>query len=159
MLATAYFALGSNLGDRAANLNAAIQKLSQVDRVNVRRVSPFLDNPAVGGPANSPRFLNAVAELVTTLSPEELLIHLLEVERSLGRVRREKWGPRTIDLDLLLYDSEVIQTEQLKVPHPHMHERSFVLQPLAELAPRLVHPISKKTVDEMLAAVRATPAC
>src|SRR4051812_16513665 len=104
MPATAYIALGANLGDRNANLNAALQLLREGSGVDVTAVSTFIENPAVGGPADSPLFLNAAAALRTTLSPRDLLARLLEVEQSLGRVRGERWGPRLIDLDLLLYD-------------------------------------------------------
>ena len=95
------------------------------------RVSSLLENPAVGGPKDSPPFLNAAAEIETTLSPIELLHRLLEIEKSLGRVRREKWEPRLIDLDLLLYGDQIIDTPELKIPHPLMHQRKFVLQGIA----------------------------
>src|SRR5438067_8057410 len=107
---TAYIALGANLGDRAANLRAALDQLARTPGVTVGRVSSFIENPAVGGPARSPPFLNAAAELTTTLLPRELLNRLLAIEQSLGRVRKQKWEPRLIDLDLLLFGDEVIDT-------------------------------------------------
>lgn len=138
---TAYLALGANLGDREVNLRVALERLNDSTDVAVARVSNFLENPAVGGPPDSPPFLNAVAEIRSKLPPGELLHRLFEIERSLGRSRREKWEPRVIDLDLLLYSDQIIQTDELTVPHPLMHERRFVLEPLAEIAPHIVHPV------------------
>ena len=149
MRTTAYIALGANLGDRRGNVDRALSLLRASAGVTVTKVSSLLENPAVGGPPDSPPFLNAVAELDTTLPPRELLTRLLQIERSLGRERREKWGPRAIDLDLLLYGEEVIDEPDLRVPHPLMHERRFVLDPLKEIAPRALHPILRKRVEEL----------
>src|SRR5690349_8344650 len=121
----AYVALGANLGDRAANIRAAIAKLNDTPGVTVRKVSSLYENPAVGGPEGSPDFLNAAAELETTLDPHALLECLLVTERSLGRIRRQKWEPRPIDLDLLLYGDQVLSTPELVIPHPLLHEREF----------------------------------
>ncbi len=151
MAATAYIALGANTGDRRANLRTALARLGDMDGIGVIKVSSLLENPAVGGPPDSPAFLNAAAELQTTLAPLDLLTRMLAIEQSLGRVRREKWGPRPIDLDLLLYGQEVLDEPGLTVPHPLMHERQFVLEPLAEIAPNVVHPILKQTARQMLA--------
>jgi 2-amino-4-hydroxy-6-hydroxymethyldihydropteridine diphosphokinase len=130
----AYVGLGANLGDREATIRAAIAELPGVLGVStLRETDPV-------GVTDQPRFLNGVAALETGLQPQELLDLLLAVERRLGRERRERWGPRTIDLDLLLYGDEVIDEEGLTVPHPHLHERRFVLEPLAEIAPSLVIP-------------------
>jgi 2-amino-4-hydroxy-6-hydroxymethyldihydropteridine diphosphokinase len=143
---TAYIALGSNLGDRAGILLAAVRELNSTPGVRVTRLSTFHDTAPVGGPTDQPRFLNGAAELATTLGPEELLAALLAVEQKFGRVRREKDGPRTLDLDLLLYD-DLIRTESDPiVPHPRMHERRFVLAPLAELAAGVIVPGIGKTV-------------
>jgi len=150
---TTYIALGANLGDRAQNLRDALKQLDAISAVRVVAVSSFLENPAVGGPADSPPFLNAAAEVSTMLSAANLLERLLQIERALGRERREKWGPRTIDLDLLLYGNEVIDTQDLIVPHPRLHERRFVLQPLAEIAPNLLVPGVNRTVSELLRAL------
>jgi 2-amino-4-hydroxy-6-hydroxymethyldihydropteridine diphosphokinase len=151
----AYVALGSNLGNRERNLQDATARLAATPGVRVRRMSSFFENPAVGGPAGSPPFLNAVVEIETTLPAEQLLSRLLEIERELGRTRTEKWGPRIIDLDLIFYGQQVTRTEGLTVPHPRMHERRFVLQPLAELAPDLMHPILNKTVGELLQSLES----
>ena len=147
---TAYVALGANLGDRQANIASAVAALDATPGVRVTRTSSLIENSAVGGPEGSPAFLNGVAEVETTLEPHALLSRLLEVERSLGRKRREKWAPRSIDLDLVLYGNHVIDGPDLKVPHPLMHQRRFVLEPLAEIAPDLVHPVLKRPVGSLL---------
>jgi 2-amino-4-hydroxy-6-hydroxymethyldihydropteridine diphosphokinase len=150
MPVTAYIALGANLGHREQNLRSAITALNDTPGCTMLRVSSFLENAAVGGPADSPPFLNAAAELLTTLDPHQLLQRLLDIEISLGRDRREKWYPRTIDLDLLLFANQIIDDPDLKVPHPLMHTRRFVLQPLAEIAPNQLHPTLHLPIHQLL---------
>lgn len=147
----AFVALGSNLGDRQGTILEAVRRLGRYPGVELLAVSDLVENEAVGGPAGSPPFLNGVAKVRTTLPARALLAALLEVERGLGRVRKERWGPRVIDLDLILYGDEVIADEGLVVPHPRMAERRFVLAPLAEIAAEVVHPVTGLTIREMLA--------
>lgn len=151
----AYIALGSNLGDRAKHIDDALDQLKQTEGVRVLAVSKLLENPAVGGPENAPAFLNAAAEVQTTLDAHALLHRLMEIEKSLGRRRRVKWEPRPIDLDLLLYGDQIIDSPDLIVPHPLMHQRRFVLQPLAEIAANHVHPILRVTIAELLVTADA----
>jgi 2-amino-4-hydroxy-6-hydroxymethyldihydropteridine diphosphokinase len=141
----AYLGLGSNLGDRSQNLGRAVALLGSRDGVTVVRASSVYETDPVGPP--QPDYLNAVVEVDTTLPPRGLLHACLGVEDEMGRIRRERWGPRVIDVDLLLYDDDRVDEPDLVVPHPRMHERAFVLVPLAELAPDLVLP-DGRTVGE-----------
>ena len=145
----AYIALGANLGDRSATIGRAVEMLNATPGVRVRKTSALVENPAVGGPPGSPMFLNGAAEIETSLSARDLLARLLEIEQTLGRQRLRKWDPRTIDLDLLLYGDRVIQEPELTVPHPRMHERAFVLDPLAQIAPDAIHPRLGKTIRQL----------
>jgi 3-oxoacyl-[acyl-carrier protein] reductase len=151
MTITAYVALGSNLGDRRMHLDHAVTALRAHPGIERIRRSTIYETAPVGGPSGQGPYLNAVAELETTLAPDELLRLLLSVEAENGRERTVVDGPRTLDLDLLLYDSAVRTDSELILPHPRLHLRAFVLVPLAELAPGLVHPVLRKTIGEMLA--------
>jgi pantoate--beta-alanine ligase len=146
-------ALGSNLGDRAANLQAAVDELRRHPAVAVLRISSFYETIPVGGPPGQSKFFNAVAIIETQLAAGELMSFLLEVERQLGRERNERWGARTIDLDLLFYGNERIQTSNLIVPHPELHRRRFVLEPAAEIAADWHHPVLDKPIEELRAAL------
>ncbi len=154
MPATAYIALGSNLGDRRRSLDLALQMLADHPQVSVTAVSSFHETEPVGGPPGQGPYLNAAAELQTDLTPRDLLRLLFNVESRLGRVRAERFGPRTIDLDLLLYGDATSDDAELTLPHPRMHERLFVLRPLAEVAPHARHPRLGLTVRQLLARQR-----
>jgi len=147
-----YLALGTNLGDRQENLKQALRALPPL--VEIRAVSRLYET----APAylfNQPAFFNIAVEGYTALLPLELLAHLQQIEKQMGRERLIRYGPRTIDLDIIFYDDLVLDSLELTLPHPRMHERSFVLQPLAELAPDVVHPVLKQSVRELLAHLPA----
>ena len=150
---TAYVALGSNLGDKEANLRKALELL-QERGVEVVKTSSFICTEPYGV-TDQPQFLNGVCEVRTSLVPLALLHTLLEIEQEMGRVRLRHWGERNIDLDLLLYEDVVMDTPQLKLPHPDMQNRDFVLLPLAEIASELVHPTLQKTISELVICLSA----
>jgi 2-amino-4-hydroxy-6-hydroxymethyldihydropteridine diphosphokinase len=151
MATLALIGLGSNLGDRKAQLDAAVAALAAAPSVALRAVSRYHETAPVGGPEGQGDYLNAAAAVETTLEPLALLHVLQEIERRAGRVRTVRWGPRTLDLDLLLFGDRVIATGELQVPHPRMAERLFVLVPLAEIAPGAVDPVTGRTVAALLA--------
>lgn len=146
-MSIAYIALGSNLGDKEKNLRRALLLLTQ-QGVEIVRVSSFLSTEPYGV-TDQPQFLNAVACVRTSLAPLALLDVLLATELAMGRVRLRHWGERNIDLDLLLYEDVVLDTPRLRLPHPDMQNRDFVLLPLAEIAPELKHPTLQKTIWEL----------
>ena len=148
----AYIGLGSNLGDRKNFIDKALQSLGETTGVTVSRVSVVIETKPLGD-INQPAYLNCVAEVTTTLAAEKLHQHLVRIEDTLGRERKEKWGPRTIDLDLLLFGSEVINNGTLVIPHPQMHLRSFVLAGLCGLNPELAHPVLNETAGVLAARV------
>jgi 2-amino-4-hydroxy-6-hydroxymethyldihydropteridine diphosphokinase len=149
-VALAYVGLGANLGDREGTLRRAVEGLREADGVEVLAVSELHETDPVGV-IDQPRFLNGAVALRTELAPRELLELLLEIERGLGRVRDgERWGPRTIDLDLLVYEDVIVDEPGLRVPHPRLHERRFALEPLAELDPALEIP-GRGAVSDLLA--------
>ncbi len=147
-------ALGSNLGDRWASLDAAVRRLRAEPGLRVLKVSTFYETRPEHCPPESGQFLNAAMLLETDLSPQDLLNLLMRIERQLGRVRSEPNSPRTVDLDLLLYDNRIIDTPDLTVPHPRTRERAFVLVPLAEIAPELVDPVTGQSVSQLTAALK-----
>ena len=136
---TVLLGIGANLGDPARQLQQCVDQLAR--DWDVRSVSTWVSSPAVGGPSGQPQFLNGAVRLRTELSPQDLLPRLLAVEEELGRVRRRRWAARTLDLDILLYDSRIIQSRRLCIPHPWMAVRSFVIRPAAEIGGQLRHPV------------------
>lgn len=146
-----YLSLGSNLGDREANLRRAVELLGSAEVRVLRESSIYETEPQ--DLREQPCFLNMVAEIETSLSPEALLDRVHRIEEELGRKRAVPKGPRTIDIDILLFGTAVIKTAQLEIPHPRLAERRFVLEPLAELAPELRHPVTDRSVIEMLTKV------
>jgi len=146
---TAYLALGSNVGDREAHLRFAVRELEKVRGSRIVRLSTFIDTKPYGNTEQGD-FLNGCLELETLLAPLELLELLSRIENKAGRERGERWGPRTLDLDVILYDDLVMSSDTLRIPHPEMHKREFVLIPLAEIAPNKLHPTFFKTISELL---------
>ena len=139
----AFIGLGSNLGDRESMIRMALDDLARLPETTLVRASSLYDTEPVGD-VDQPNFLNAVAQIDTELTARQLLWNLQLIERRLGRVRTQTWGPRTIDLDLLLYGALVVDEPDLQVPHPELIRRSFVLVPLVELDPLLVHPVTRR---------------
>jgi 2-amino-4-hydroxy-6-hydroxymethyldihydropteridine diphosphokinase len=143
-----YLSLGSNLGDREGCLREAISRLGDLGVIS--QVSTFYETQPVEVRGDQPWFLNCALAMETELEAVAFLGRMLAVEQSMGRVRTEPKGPRTIDIDILFFGNDVLDTPELTVPHPAMHQRRFVLQPLAEIAPAFVHPVLKRTVQELL---------
>ena len=143
----AFIALGSNLGNLKENLDTAIKNIKE-QGIEVLAVSDYISTEPYGV-TDQPKFLNAVIKVVTTLEPLALLRTILGIENKMGRVRKRHWGERNIDLDLILYEDVVMDTEELKLPHPDMQNRDFVLVPMAQIAPDVVHPVIHKTMAEL----------
>lgn len=143
-----YIGLGSNLGDRYATIEQASKELNNCDGITVEKLSDSLETPPLAG-MDQPAYINSVAEISTNLPPEALLKKLQTIEQKLGRTPSEKWNSRTIDLDLLIYDDIILQTPELTIPHPQMHLRSFVLNGMSQLAGDLIHPVLKRSMNEL----------
>lgn len=148
--------VGSNIGVAAENCDKAIALINKSESINVTAQSSLYESEPVGK-ENQSWFVNTAIEVHTTLAPEELLQFLLNIEQQLGRTRKEKWGPRIIDLDILDYDGIIMDTKILTLPHPEMAKRRFVLEPLSEIAGETVHPLKKKTFSDMLKELPKIP--
>lgn len=146
--AIAYLGLGSNVGDREEYIEQAIFLLEKNPNIQVTKHSSNCETEAEGS-GEQPPFINAAVEIGTKLSPYKLLEVCQEIETALGREREVEWGPRTIDIDILLYEDEIISDDKLQIPHPLMHERVFVLKPLREIAPQLIHPVLEKSIETL----------
>ena len=158
-MAQVYIGIGSNIGDRHAHIQWACEEMAKLPHTELVATSRVYQTDPVG-PVAQEKFLNAVAQLSTELTPYDLLDQLALIEQQAGREplhKRIKWGPRTIDLDILLYDDRVISSDELVVPHPMMHERWFVLKPLAELNPGVIHPLLEMTIGDLLTYVEHEP--
>ena len=150
--ATAYLGLGSNLGDRLAVMSAAVATLNEHPRIKVDfqgGVASLYETSPIGGPPDQPPYLNSALRVQTSLAPLGLLDTVLSIETTLGRVRGERWGPRLIDIDVLLYDDVVLDHERLTLPHPRLHQRRFVLAPLCEIAAEVTHPLLQVTLAQL----------
>ena len=147
----AYLGLGSNMGDRAHQLQQAIQIIDRFQHIDVTSVSPIYETEPVGY-TDQPQFLNLCIEIETTLKPQELLKRCLETEQALHRVRKIRWGPRTLDVDILLYGNEIIEEDNLIIPHPRMVERAFVLIPLNDIASKHIEPRSQRLIKNLVTA-------
>ncbi|MBI5417078.1 2-amino-4-hydroxy-6-hydroxymethyldihydropteridine diphosphokinase [Candidatus Poribacteria bacterium] len=149
MLKTVYLGLGSNLGDRLDNIKQSVSILSDSDKIKILKLSSFFETEPVGY-LDQPWFLNCVIKIRTNFSPQELLVFLKNIEKQLKREKKIRFGPRTIDMDILLYGNEILNSKDLIIPHPRLHERKFVLMPLNELAGNVIHPVYRKKIAALL---------
>ena len=140
-----FLSIGSNLGDREGYLDMAIEELGRDTSVEIKKISSIIETEPYG-PVEQPNFLNGVIELETYLDPEEFLSVICDIENEAGRERIIHWGPRTLDIDIVLFDDMIINTDDLTIPHPEMQNREFVLKPMAEIAPHIIHPVFRKSV-------------
>jgi 2-amino-4-hydroxy-6-hydroxymethyldihydropteridine diphosphokinase len=154
---TVYLGMGSNLGDRRANIEKAVVALRSHPGIGGVVVSSLIETPPEGGPPGQRPYLNGAARIETDLEPQALLAELKAIERSLGRRSGPRWGPRPIDLDILLYGSTILETADLVIPHPRMRERLFVLRPLAEIAPDARDPVTRMAVKTLLVSLESQP--
>lgn len=150
--------IGSNMGDREAYMNGAIDSIYDDDNCRVNAVSNFIETKPYG-PVEQDDFLNGCIEIETLYSPEQLLCKIHEIEANAGRTREVHWGPRTLDIDIIFYGNQIIDTPDLKVPHIEMHKRLFVLEPLNQMNPYMVHPVYKKTVSQLLEDLKPENKC
>jgi 2-amino-4-hydroxy-6-hydroxymethyldihydropteridine diphosphokinase len=155
-MARVFVGIGTNEGDRLANISRAVQRLGALEQTRLVQMASIYDTQPVGGPPQGD-YLNTVVEIDTALEPERLLVALKAIEREFGRrPDGPRWGPRPIDLDVLLYDGAMVQQPQLTIPHLMLHRRRFVLEPLAQLAPSLIHPVLRRTINELLSELSAS---
>ncbi len=153
-MAQVFLGIGSNKGDKLKNIRNAISSLKETQGIELLAISSLYCTSPVG-PQGQDWFINGAISLKTGLSPWDLLERLMSIEEGLGRIRDRPWGPRTMDLDILFYGDLVIDQTGLTIPHPHLHKRAFVLVPLMELAPDLLHPVFKKTISQLLEGLRS----
>lgn len=150
-----FIGIGSNLGDKRKNIERVIEEIKRLNIIKVKKVSNLYETEPVGGPPQD-KFLNGVIEIETSISPKILLALLKTIEEEMGRKPSDvKWGPRQIDLDILLFGDLVIDEFDLKIPHPLMHKRRFVIEPLSEIAPEVIHPVLNKSISELFSALKS----
>lgn len=149
----AYLGIGTNLGDREENLKRAIEEIQRSPKIRKLRVSSLIETPA-WGVEDQPDFLNGAIEVETTMKPQELLAFVKDIEKDLGRVESYRWGPRLIDIDILFYGDRLVNREGLLIPHPQIAKRNFVLEPLMDLNPFWIHPVSGKTIEDLYLALK-----
>ena len=147
-----FIGVGSNLGNREENIKKAILKISELPQTSVLATSSIINTKPIGK-RDQPDFLNCIIKIETKYTSNGLLTELQNIESDMGRIRKEKWGPRVIDLDILFFNDEIIETEDLTIPHPEILNREFILCLMKEIAPKFVHPIEKKTIEELYAGL------